>query len=119
MTQRRSSFTWIALIVLVVWAGGTTTRAGLSLPDPKVDDPLASGKTQTLVLAGGCFWGVEEVFQHVRGVTSATSGYSGGSERTAQYTLVSTGTTGHAESVKVVYHPAKVSYGQLLIVFFS
>jgi len=84
-----------------------------------VDDPLASGKTQTLVLAGGCFWGVEEVFQHVRGVTAATSGYSGGSARQADYDLVSTGTTGHAEAVKITYDPAKVSLGQLLKVFFA
>ena len=71
------------------------------------------------MFAGGCFWGVQAVFQHVKGVISATSGYSGGPSIAAEYEVVSTGTTGHAESVKVVYDPAKVSYGQLLKVFFS
>jgi peptide-methionine (S)-S-oxide reductase len=71
------------------------------------------------VLAGGCFWGIEEVFQHVRGVTDAVSGYSGGSAKTASYETVSTGTSGHAESVKITYDPSKVTLGQLLKVFFS
>jgi peptide-methionine (S)-S-oxide reductase len=71
------------------------------------------------VLSGGCFWGIQLVFQHVKGVISATAGYSGGSAKTAEYETVSTGTTGHAESVKVVYDPSKVTYGQLLKVFFS
>jgi peptide-methionine (S)-S-oxide reductase len=73
---------------------------------------------QTAVLAGGCFWGVDAVFKHVKGVVSVTSGYSGGSAKTAQYETVSTGTTGHAESVKITYDPAKISYNQLLQVFF-
>lgn len=72
-----------------------------------------------MVIAGGCFWGIEELFQHVRGVTDAVSGYSGGTARNAQYDLVSTGTTGHAESVKVTYDPSKISYGQLLKIFLS
>jgi peptide-methionine (S)-S-oxide reductase len=70
-------------------------------------------------LAGGCFWGVQAVFQHLKGVISATSGYSGGAAKTAQYELVSTGETGHAESVEIVYDPAQITYGQLLRVFFS
>src|SRR6185312_3502718 len=74
---------------------------------------------ETVVFAGGCFWGVQAVFQHVRGVIDATSGYSGGEAKTAQYELVSTGDTGHAESVRVTYDPSKVTYGQLLQVFFS
>jgi peptide-methionine (S)-S-oxide reductase len=92
----------------------------IALPAPTVDKPLAanSGK-ETLVLAGGCFWGVQAVFQHVKGVISATSGYSGGDSKTAEYEIVSTGSTGHAESVKVVYDPSKITYGQLLQVFFS
>ena len=92
----------------------------VTLPDPRIDIP--SGTTagqQTAVFAGGCFWGVEGVFDHVKGVVSATSGYSGGAAGTANYETVSTGTTGHAESVKVVFDPAKVSYGQLLKVYFS
>jgi peptide-methionine (S)-S-oxide reductase len=72
-----------------------------------------------VVLAGGCFWGIQAVFEHVKGVTSATAGYSGGSANTAQYETVSTGRTGHAESVKVVYDPSQVSFGQILKVFFS
>ena len=74
---------------------------------------------QTAVLAGGCFWGVDGVFKHVKGVSSVVSGYSGGVEKTAQYEVVSTGSTGHAESVKITYDPAKISYAELLRVFFS
>jgi peptide-methionine (S)-S-oxide reductase len=72
-----------------------------------------------MVVAGGCFWGVQAVFQHVKGVVSATSGYAGGTANTAQYEIVSSGRTGHAESVKVKYDPSRVSYGQLLKIFFS
>jgi peptide-methionine (S)-S-oxide reductase len=90
------------------------------LPAPAVDESLTSKSGQeTLVLAGGCFWGVQAVFQHIKGVISATSGYSGGGSNTAEYEIVSTGTTGHAESVKVVYDPSKITYGKLLQVFFS
>ena len=71
------------------------------------------------VIAGGCFWGIQAVFQHVKGVVSATSGYSGGEAKTAEYELVSNGDTGHAESVKIVYDPSKITYGQLLRIFFS
>ena len=92
----------------------------MTLPDPAVDTPLASAHSQqTVVFAGGCFWGIQAVFQHVKGVKEATSGYSGGSASTAEYETVSTGTTGHAESVKVTYDPSQVSFGQLLKVFFS
>ncbi len=91
-----------------------------ALPDPAADAPLATSHgQQTTVFAGGCFWGIQAVFQHVKGVQEATSGYSGGSSSTAQYEVVSTGATGHAESVKVTYDPSQVSYGQLLKVFFS
>ncbi|MFZ0914408.1 MAG: peptide-methionine (S)-S-oxide reductase MsrA [Candidatus Korobacteraceae bacterium] len=90
------------------------------LPNPAADESTPAKSTQeTAVFAGGCFWGVQAVFQHVKGVVSATSGYSGGPSMAAEYEVVSTGTTGHAESVKVVYDPAKISYGQLLKVFFS
>ncbi len=80
--------------------------------------PAAPGE-QTAVLAGGCFWGVDAVFKHVRGVSQVVSGYAGGSAATAQYEVVSTGTTGHAESVKITYAPSKISYAQLLRIFFS
>ena len=91
-----------------------------ALPEPAVDTPKASAAGQaTAVFAGGCFWGVDAVFKHVKGVTSATSGYSGGSPSTATYMMVGTGMTGHAESVEVKYDPSKVTYGQLLRVFFS
>jgi peptide-methionine (S)-S-oxide reductase len=91
-----------------------------SLPDPAADIQLAKASAQqTAVFAGGCFWGVQLVFQHVKGVVSATSGYAGGAADTAHYKIVSTGTTGHAESVQVVYDPSKVSYGQLLKIYFA
>jgi peptide-methionine (S)-S-oxide reductase len=90
------------------------------LPDPATDVPKAAARDQaTAVFAGGCFWGVDAVFKHVKGVTSATSGYSGGASKTAHYELVGTGATGHAEAVQVVYDPSQISYGQLLRVFFS
>jgi peptide-methionine (S)-S-oxide reductase len=91
-----------------------------SLPDPAQNIPLAKASTQqTAVFAGGCFWGVQLVFQHVKGVVSAISGYAGGAADTAHYKIVSTGTTGHAESVQVVYDPSRVSYGQLLKIYFA
>ena len=90
------------------------------LPAPAVDIPAASVKSpQTAVFAGGCFWGVEAVFRHVKGVTRAVSGYAGGMIVKPSYEQVGTGRTGHAESVEVTYDPAQVSYGQLLAVFFS
>jgi peptide-methionine (S)-S-oxide reductase len=89
-------------------------------PAPLQDIPApANHQAQTAVLAGGCFWGVEEVFEHVKGVLGAVSGYAGGSKSTAVYEVVSTGRTGHAESVRVTYDPSQISYGQLLQVFFS
>ena len=90
------------------------------VPAPALDAPRASapGKQMTVV-SGGCFWGVQAVFQHVKGVISATSGYSGGSAKTADYETVSTGQTGHAESVQIVYDPSQVTFGELLRVFFS
>jgi peptide-methionine (S)-S-oxide reductase len=98
-------------------ASGTTATA---IPAPAVDEP-ASGhpKSETAVLSGGCFWGVQGVFQHVKGVSSAQSGYAGGDAATADYDTVSTGTTKHAESVRITYDPTQVTYGQLLRVFFG
>jgi peptide-methionine (S)-S-oxide reductase len=116
----------LPLIVLAVGCSLAIAfaRGGASpktlVPDPAVDKPLsASAGTETMVVAGGCFWGVQAVFEHVKGVVRATSGYAGGSAGTASYEIVSTGRTGHAESVKVTYDPSRISYGQLLKVFFS
>ena len=120
MNIARCSTLAIAMVALV----GACSLAGarskpVALPDPKVDAPLAAGKDQVAVFAGGCFWGVEAVFEHVKGVKDVVSGYSGGSAMSARYEVVSSGQTGHAESVRVVYDPKLVSYGQLLKVYFS
>lgn len=91
-----------------------------TFPSPAIDMPKSTAKgEQTLVLAGGCFWGVEAVFEHLKGVSNVVSGYSGGSANTAQYERVGSGQTGHAEAVKITYDPSKISYGQLLKVYFS
>jgi peptide-methionine (S)-S-oxide reductase len=109
-----------AIFVILTHAAPVVRGGGAPLPNPKVDAPLAQAKGQeTAVVAGGCFWGVQGVFQHVRGVLNATSGYSGGPAGAAEYEVVSTGSTGHAESVKITYDPSQISYGQLLQVFFS
>ncbi|MGB8010299.1 MAG: peptide-methionine (S)-S-oxide reductase MsrA [Terriglobales bacterium] len=119
-----SSFSARALAVLTITlAGVIACNAGdraVAVPSPTVDAPLATAKSkQTVVLAGGCFWGIQAVFQHVKGVINATSGYAGGAANTAEYERVSGGDTGHAESVKIVYDPSQITYGQLLRVFFS
>jgi len=117
----RVSVRMMAMMVTVL-AGAVACRAGsgAAVPAPVVDEakPAASAK-QTAVVAGGCFWGIQAVFQHVKGVVSATSGYAGGSVKNPDYETVSGGRTGHAESVQIVYDPSKVTYGELLRVFFS
>ena len=112
--------------ILAVTLLGTTlacsaaTATNVAIPDPALDAPLAASKgEQTAVLAGGCFWGIEAVFEHVNGVTDVTSGYSGGAAETAHYEMVGSGETGHAESVRITYDPSRISYGQLLKVFFA
>lgn len=106
--------------VAAVFVFFVPSHAAGPLPEPTADAPLSTAAgTQTAVFAGGCFWGVEAVFEHVRGVTQVVSGYSGGSAETANYDQVSSGSTGHAESVRISYDPARISYGQLLKVFFS
>jgi peptide-methionine (S)-S-oxide reductase len=103
-------------VALGCWAGGRANN----FPAPASDTPLATSHgEQSVVISGGCFWGIQAVFQHVKGVVSATSGYSGGSKASAEYEIVSTGQTGHAESVKVVYDPSQITFGELLRVFFS
>jgi peptide-methionine (S)-S-oxide reductase len=118
--------------LLLKLAGGCTLAAALLLPQgparpaegavaiaaPVLDEP-ATGHEETAIFAGGCFWGVQGVFQHVRGVKNAVSGYAGGNAGTADYEMVGSGSTGHAESVQVTFDPAQVSYGKLLQVFFS
>jgi peptide-methionine (S)-S-oxide reductase len=89
------------------------------LPPPVSDEAPGAAFSETTVLAGGCFWGVQGVFQHVKGVSNAVSGYAGGSKSTAEYEAVSTGTTGHAESVQITFDPREISYGRLLQIFFS
>jgi len=112
---------FLSLLALVaVFLPVRASGRNAALPNPTVDEKVAGKSGQeTVVLAGGCFWGVQAVFQHVKGVISATSGYSGGPAKAAEYEVVSTGTTGHAESVKIVYDPSQITYGQLLKIFFS
>jgi len=111
----------VLIAVAAIGFGACSSPNGAPLPDPVVDAHVQDAGTasETAVFAGGCFWGVEAVFEHVKGVKEAVSGYSGGSAVTARYEIVSSGVTGHAESVKVTFDPAQVSYGQLLKVFFS
>lgn len=112
----------IARIVAFLSALGLSGPAAAQapFPDPPIDAPLAkSPAEQSAVFAGGCFWGVQAVFEHVRGVKSAVAGYSGGSASEANYAAVSRGTTGHAESVSVIFDPSQITYGTLLKIFFS
>jgi len=110
----------LALIVFAAVVACNTASAKLVVPDAAVDDSgAAKSGPQSVVLAGGCFWGIQLVFEHVKGVMSATAGYSGGSAKTAEYEIVSSGTTGHAESVKITYDPSQITLGRLLKVFFS
>ena len=115
----------VSLIVVVValTAACADMRAqsekARAVPPPAKDAPAAAAATETAVLAGGCFWGVQGVFQHVTGVKNAVSGYAGGDKRTAQYERVGSGTTGHAEAVEITYDPRAISYGRLLQIFFS
>jgi peptide-methionine (S)-S-oxide reductase len=94
-------------------------EAPVIIAPPAIDNPKAAGPAQTAVLAGGCFWGVQGVFEHVRGVQKVVAGYAGGERSTAQYETVSSGTTGHAESVKITFDPAAISYGPILQIAFS
>ena len=110
----------VAIACSIAKSSSNTVDIGSLVPAaPPEIDPAAPKGMQKAVFAGGCFWGVQAVFQHVKGVKSAVSGYSGGTKQTADYETVSTGKTGHAESVEVTFDPAVVSYQQLLYVFFS
>jgi peptide-methionine (S)-S-oxide reductase len=123
----RSPFRRLSLCAAAIGALAITAYAvaplraaedAVVIPAPAADLPASDG-TQTVVVAGGCFWGVQGVFQHTAGVVSAVSGYAGGSKSTAEYDVVSTGATGHAESVQIKYDPKKISYGKILQIFFS
>jgi peptide-methionine (S)-S-oxide reductase len=112
----------VALLVLAGLAIGNFPAAADSarvVPAPIVDAPPGQATSAVVVLAGGCFWGVQGVFQHVKGVTNAVSGYAGGDRKSAEYETVSSGRTGHAESVQVTYDPRQISYGRILQIFFS
>jgi peptide-methionine (S)-S-oxide reductase len=117
---------WAAALValgtigMLVWKSPLLgAEAPVVIAPPAIDNPKTAGPLQTAVLAGGCFWGVQGVYEHVRGVRKVLAGYAGGDKATAQYETVSSGTTGHAESVKIVFDPAEISYGQILQIAFS
>ena len=107
--------------VLAACASGSAASgdAGVAIPAPAIDLSADARTSETAVLAGGCFWGVQAVYQHVNGVTSAVSGYAGGTEEDAEYQAVSSGRTRHAEAVRIVFDPRVVSYGRILQIFFS
>ena len=112
--------------ICLVAASGTAWRspaaqaeAPQAIPAPVLDEPAGSATSEVAVLAGGCFWGVQGVFQHVDGVVNAVSGYAGGDKDTAQYETVSTGSTGHAESFRITFDPRKITYGRILQIYFS
>jgi len=116
MKIKLSRFLFVAAVISVL----TTVSSAAAIPDPVVDSPRAAAKgLHTMVLGGGCFWGLQAVFEHVKGVTSVTAGYSGGSAETANYEAVSGGRSGHAEAVRITYDPSQITYGQLLKVFFG
>jgi peptide-methionine (S)-S-oxide reductase len=113
-------FAWALSLVCATTACQSAQAASDVIPAPLVDAPLATTPgRQTAVVAGGCFWGVEAVFRHVRGVSQAVSGYAGGTAATATYDMVSTGRTTHAEAVEITYDPSQITYGTLLRIFFS
>jgi peptide-methionine (S)-S-oxide reductase len=122
MTQvlmRRLGFAAV-LPLGIVAATLALAAGGAPFPDPTVDTPKAAAKgKETAVVAGGCFWGVEAVFEHLKGVNDVVSGFAGGEKNTAHYEEVSTGRTGHAESVKITYDPSQITYGELLKVYFA
>jgi peptide-methionine (S)-S-oxide reductase len=109
----------IATLAGMLSISAVAAESAVRIPVPAMDEPAAAGKLKTAVLAGGCFWGVQGVYQHLKGVKNVLSGYAGGGRASADYASVSEGDSGHAESVEIVYDPAQVTYGQILQVFFS
>jgi peptide-methionine (S)-S-oxide reductase len=123
MLKRALSWSAVAAVLVLAagmahWASSSAAEPAHMVPPPAVDE-TASASSETAVLAGGCFWGVQGVFQHVDGVTAAVSGYAGGAADTAHYDMTSTGTTGHAESVRITFDPHRITYGRLLQIYFS
>jgi peptide-methionine (S)-S-oxide reductase len=117
---KRSLLPTLLAVLGVAWQlTSCAAEPAANLPPPALDNPKQAGALQSAVLSGGCFWGVQGVFEHVKGVQKVVSGYAGGDRSTARYQDVGTGNTGHAESVQITFDPAKVSYGELLQVFFS
>jgi peptide-methionine (S)-S-oxide reductase len=122
---KRSSVAKLAGVVALAVGALVTQRIANSaepatkIPAPAQDEKVAANHSETAVFAGGCFWGVQGVFEHVRGVTQVAAGYSGGAAGTAQYDTVEEGDTGHAESVQITYDPTQITYGRLLQIFFS
>jgi len=109
----------LAVVLLAPQLTARAAERAVSIAAPAVDEPATNATTETAVFAGGCFWGVQGVFQHVKGVTRAVSGYAGGAANTAHYEIVGEGRSGHAESVQVTYDPQQISYGKLLQIYFS
>ena len=115
-----ATLTIAGLMALAGFAtSSTTAEEARQIPPPAVDEPAGAAGPGVAVVAGGCFWGVQGVFQHVDGVISAVSGYDGGSQATAHYDMTSQGDTGHAESVRITYDPTRIAYGKILQIFFS
>ncbi len=108
-----------AVLGYQILSSALASEEAVVVPAPAVDNPKASGPPQTAVVAGGCFWGVHGVYQHVRGTRQVLSGYSGGTKATADYETVSGGASGHAESVEIRFDPEELSYGEILQIFFS
>jgi peptide-methionine (S)-S-oxide reductase len=118
--EMKNTLLAMALATLGVSCGANADAVNKAIPAPDVDTPAAEASgPQVAVLAGGCFWGLQGMFEHVQGVTRVVAGYSGGDKSTAHYEMVGTERTGHAESVEITFDPKKVSYGQLLRLFFS
>jgi peptide-methionine (S)-S-oxide reductase len=108
----------LGAIGAAILATASASSAMVMAPPPAIDEPVTAPR-EIAVLAGGCFWGVEGVYRHVKGVLAVTSGYSGGAASTAHYDMTSSGTTGHAEAVRILFDPARISYGQILRIYFS
>lgn len=129
MTQQRKRITRnrLGMILAVLasltgtayWAPPSSAETARMVPPPVIDETMPAASTEVVVLAGGCFWGVQGVFQHVDGVISAVSGYAGGARDTAHYEMTGSGTTGHAESVEITFDPRRISYGRILQIYFS
>jgi peptide-methionine (S)-S-oxide reductase len=129
MMEQRKKVAWtrlgpilaalVAIAGTAYWVSSSSAESARMVPPPVVDEGAPATPTEVSVLAGGCFWGVQGVFQHVDGVISAVSGYAGGSGDTAHYEMTSSGTTGHAEAVQIAFDPHRISYGRILQIYFS